>query len=113
MLNYIWGNKVPQGEILPNPYTARAMMVAVESGKDNVGSWIFEERNVLQDYRNAFGDAPPPISGVAIMTDTDNTGDTVVAYYGDIEFGSQPVGDRDCPASTGRIDDGKPRHPDE
>jgi hypothetical protein len=29
---------------------------------------------------------PPPISGVAIMTDTDNTGESATAHYGDIVF---------------------------
>jgi hypothetical protein len=26
----------------------------------------------------------PPITGIAIMTDTDNTGESVTAWYGDI-----------------------------
>ena len=26
------------------------------------------------------------VSGVAIMTDTDNTGESAIAYYGDIVF---------------------------
>jgi hypothetical protein len=44
------------------------------------------ERNIVEDYRKAFGEEPPMISGVAIMTDTDNTGESVTAYYGDIRF---------------------------
>jgi hypothetical protein len=47
---------------------------------------VTEERNVLEDYRKAFGEDPPLINGVAIMTDTDNTGESAVAYYGDIWF---------------------------
>ena len=41
-------------------------------------------RDVEADYRAAFGEAPPPISGVALMTDADNTGGSALAYYGDI-----------------------------
>ena len=37
-------------------------------------------------YRQAFGEDPPMINGVAIMTDTDNTRERAVAYYGDIRF---------------------------
>jgi hypothetical protein len=39
-----------------------------------------------EDYKQAFGKEPPMISGVAIMTDTDNTGESAIAYYGDIPF---------------------------
>jgi len=47
---------------------------------------VNEERNVFEDYKKAFGEEPPMISGVAIMTDTDNTGEKTTAYYGDIIF---------------------------
>jgi hypothetical protein len=62
------------------------MMIVVESGADKLNQWITEERDILEDYRKAFGEDPPLISGVAIMTDTDNTGESAVAYYGDISF---------------------------
>jgi hypothetical protein len=47
---------------------------------------VSEERNIYEDYKKAFGQEPPMISGVAIMTDTDNTGESAIAYYGDILF---------------------------
>ncbi|MCC7115602.1 MAG: DUF3047 domain-containing protein, partial [Burkholderiales bacterium] len=36
------------------------------------------------DWRAAFGGEAPPIAGIAIMTDTDNTGETARSWYGDI-----------------------------
>jgi hypothetical protein len=85
-LNYIWGNRVERGAVLENAYTDWVMMVAVQSGAARTGEWVTERRNVLQDYREAFGGDPPPVNGVAIMTDTDNTNGTATAYYGDILF---------------------------
>jgi len=85
-LNYIWESKAPVGTIIPNAYTSRAMMIVVESGSEKLNEWVDEERNVYEDYRKAFGEDPPMISGVAIMTDTDNTGESATAYYGDIVF---------------------------
>ncbi|HWQ95684.1 MAG TPA: DUF3047 domain-containing protein, partial [Gammaproteobacteria bacterium] len=41
---------------------------------------------VYEDYKKTFGEEPPMISGIAIMTDTDNTGEAATAYYGDIIF---------------------------
>jgi hypothetical protein len=85
-LNYIWSSNAPVGLVVPNPYTDRAMMVVVQGGEKNLNTWVNEERNIYADYRKAFKDEPPLISGVAIMTDTDNTGESATAYYGDILF---------------------------
>jgi Protein of unknown function (DUF3047) len=85
-VNYIWANRLPLGAFLPNAYTGNAVMVAVESGDGNAGRWIDEERNLAEDYRRAFGEDPPRIGAVAIMTDTDNTGEEAVAWYGAIRF---------------------------
>ena len=85
-LNYIWESKAPVGTLVPNPYTDFVKMIVVESGPRLVGRWVIEERNVLEDYKKAFGEEPPNISGIAIMTDTDNTGESAVSYFGDIIF---------------------------
>ena len=89
-LNYIWANRVPQGAFLENAYTDWVVMVAVRSGEQHAGRWVTERRNVLQDYRAAFGGDPPPVNGIAIMTDTDNTNGEATAYYGDIVFRTAP-----------------------
>ncbi len=85
-INYIWESKAPIGTMVPNPYTDRVMMFVVESGEEKLKQWVSEKRNVYEDYKKAFGQEPPMISGVAIMTDTDNTGESATAYYGDILF---------------------------
>jgi hypothetical protein len=85
-INYIWEGRAPVETVVPNPYTNRAMMIVVESGEGKANQWVCEERNILEDYRRAFGENPSMISGVAIMTDTDNTGESATAYYGDIFF---------------------------
>jgi hypothetical protein len=85
-LNYIWDTKAPVGTIVENAYTDFAKMVIVESGTQKVGMWIDEERNIYEDYKKAFGEEPPMINGVAIMSDTDNTKEQATAYYGDIVF---------------------------
>jgi len=87
-INYIWANKLPAGQAVPNPFTSNAMMVAVESGPAHVGEWREERRNVLEDYRKFFSEDPPKVGAVAIMTDTDNTGEKAVAWYGPIRLSS-------------------------
>lgn len=85
-ITYIWESRSPVGTVVPNPYTDRVKMIVIESGADKVGEWVTESRNLYEDYQRAFGDDPPAISGVAVMTDTDNTQESAVAYYGDIVF---------------------------
>ena len=85
-LMYIWENRAERGTIIPNPHTDRIQMVVAESGAAFTGTWKLESQNVLDDYRRAFGAEPGRIIAIAIMTDTDNTGQTVEAYYGDIAF---------------------------
>jgi hypothetical protein len=85
-INYIWESKAPVNTIVSNPFTSRVKMIVVESGGEKLNQWVNEERNVYEDYIKAFGEEPPLISGVAIMTDTDNTGESATAYYGDIRF---------------------------
>ncbi|MGD9852993.1 MAG: DUF3047 domain-containing protein [Nitrospirales bacterium] len=85
-INYIWESTSPVGTVTPNPYTDRVHMFVIESGHAKLNQWVTEERNILEDYRMAFGENPPNISGVAIMADTDNTKESAVSYFGDIVF---------------------------
>lgn len=85
-INYIWANKAPKDLIVDNPFTNRVKMIVVESGPTLKGQWMYEERNILEDYKKAFQSDPPILSGVAIMTDSDNTGESATAWYGDITF---------------------------
>ena len=85
-ISYIWGSNSPPGTVIANAYTDRAMMYVVQGGSEWLQQWVVERRNVYEDYKNAFGEEPTMISGVAIMTDTDNTRETAIAWYGDIVF---------------------------
>lgn len=88
-LNYIWANKLPRGEFVPNAFTANAMLLAVESGSALAGKWIQEERDILADYRRVFGEDPPEAGAIAIMTDTDNSGAEATAWYGEIRLSTK------------------------
>jgi len=85
-INYIWDAKAPQGLFVDNAFTDFSKMVVIRSGPQGVGTWMEEERNIYDDYKKAFDGEPPMINGVVIMTDTDNTKESAVAYYGDITF---------------------------
>ena len=85
-LMYIWANKAPVGAVIENPHTKRVQMVVASSGPAEVGAWQKLSRNVLDDYRRAFKEEPGRLLTYGVMSDTDNTGESVEAWYGDIEF---------------------------
>ena len=85
-ISYIWGSNSAAGTMVANAYTDRVMMFVVQAGREELQQWVTQERDVYEDYKKAFGEEPTRISGVAIMTDTDNTQESAVAWYGDIIF---------------------------
>jgi hypothetical protein len=84
-LNYIWANRKDEKGIVTNTYASEAKMVILEAGNEKAGEWVEEEVNVVGDYRKAFGKDPPSIAQIAVMNDSDNTGESSVSYLGDIE----------------------------
>ena len=87
-LEYVWDTENPNGTILTSPYHENIKLIITESGLDNKGKWVFEERNIFDDYVRAFGDSPPKhVNAIALMTDADNTMSTAEAFYKDIKVG--------------------------
>lgn len=89
-LMYIWARWSDAETVIANLHTDRVKMLVAESGSDKLGHWHDFRRDLYQDFKRAFGEEPGPIIGVAIMTDTDNTGEKVLAWYGDISLGAMP-----------------------
>ncbi len=85
-LCYLWDGKALAGTIVTSSYTELVRMIVVESGASRVNQWLAVERDVAADFKAAFGEDAPRIIGIAIATDTDNTGESTVAHYGDISF---------------------------
>jgi Protein of unknown function (DUF3047) len=85
-LMYVWDSRAPVGKVVPSSHTQQVKMIVAGSGNERLGQWKVFERNYLEDYRRAFGKAPGRLIGVGVLTDTDNTGAMIDAYYGDIEL---------------------------
>lgn len=88
-LCYVWDNRHPVGSSVWSAYTERVRVIVVESGAERLGQWVAEERDLAEDYRRAFGAEPPRIVGVVVAADTDNTGATTQAFFGDIQLGAR------------------------
>lgn len=84
---YVWDPTLATGTELDNAFTRRMRYIVLESGTDKVGKWMTEKRNVMADFVKLFGDESPkvpPIMGIAIGADADNTHTRSVAYVANI-----------------------------
>ncbi len=80
-LNYIWSNKEKMiGSIVSSPYAEEAKLITLQAGKSKLKSWHIEKRNIISDYKKAFGKEPPKIASIAIMSDSDNTKESATSY---------------------------------
>ncbi len=86
-LEYVWDKSLPVGTIKTSPYSENIKIIVIESGKRRFKKWVFEERNICEDFKSAFGMEPGKVGAIAIMTDTDNTKSTAEANYDEIKVG--------------------------
>ena len=87
-IEYIWSEKIKDGTINPSPYSKNLQLVVVQSGKREGEEWIYEERDIYNDYLKAFGEEPKyDVGAIAFMTDADSTGTFAEAFYDEIKIG--------------------------
>jgi Protein of unknown function (DUF3047) len=89
-LLYVWMVNQPVDTVLHSPHTDRVRMIVAESGVERAGQWITLRRNVVEDFRRAFGEEPGDIVAVGLMTDPGDDGSPRRTLYGDITFRSAP-----------------------
>lgn len=90
---YVWDNRHAPGTVTPNPYAPRIRTFVLQAGGSPAGAWVAERRDLDADFRAAFGprrDAVPRVTGIAAGNDTDQTGESVTAWFGDFTLGPRP-----------------------
>lgn len=85
-LNYVWSSNQAIGSQWPNAFTSNATLVAIRNNTSPLNQWLTEKRNIREDIKRYLGLDADHIDAVAIMTDTDNSGQSATAYYRDIVF---------------------------
>jgi hypothetical protein len=87
-LMYVWGSKVAIDSITTSSRSSRIRMLAVAADDQGTGQWHSYTRNLVEDFKRAFGEEAGKVTSIQLMTDTDNTGADAQAYYGDITVGA-------------------------
>src|SRR5262249_23604822 len=64
-LSYIWDSTATKGMIAsaPAPLFKKIFAVVMQSGRQGLGTWITERRNLIDDYKQAFGEEPEALEG--------------------------------------------------
>jgi hypothetical protein len=83
---YVWDNHAPQGTVSWSPYADRVRVIVLRSGAQSAGRWEAERRDVAADFRAAFGRDTPRVTGIAAGNDTDQTGESATAWFGDFRI---------------------------
>jgi hypothetical protein len=88
-INYVFSSNNNIGENWPSPYTKKSIDYVLSSTKDNLNTWVTVKANVKEDFMRLFGINVTDLTGVAIMTDTDNSKLKAISYYQDIYFSTE------------------------
>jgi hypothetical protein len=80
-IEYIWANRLAKGHVFDHPAEKSCKVFVLESGESKAGQWVYEERNILKDYKTAFGTEPEGVLAIGIQTDTDHSNEGVTTYY--------------------------------
>lgn len=84
MMMYVWDATLPAERVVPYSRSGRIRNLVVRSGADGLGRWLMHERDIVGDYRRAFGETPGRLVSVGVLTDADDLRQLMVTDYGDI-----------------------------
>jgi Protein of unknown function (DUF3047) len=82
---YVWDSRYPAGSVIPNPYTNRIRQIVIESGPQRLNQWVDFDRDIEADFKKAFGETPGALIGLGLMTDSNNSGVSITAWYGPLD----------------------------
>src|SRR5262245_36080965 len=54
LVGYVWDANLPVGAVQKSQKTSTVTLIVVRSGGAQLGQWVTERRNVLEDYRMAY-----------------------------------------------------------
>lgn len=76
-LVYVFGGSGTKGTVLPSPHMgARGKFIILQPATAERRRWLDEQVDLEADFQRAFGRAPPSLLGIAISSDSDDTGGT-------------------------------------
>lgn len=92
-LSYVWAGQEQVGARYRNPVIDDVATVVLQTGDTAAGRWVREQRNLMADFEDAFGEPPPGITAIAVLVDTDDTDSDVISWFDDFVVEVVPRGE--------------------
>jgi hypothetical protein len=86
IIGYVWDSTAAAGTICKSQKTSTVTYLVLRSGSEQLGRWITERRNVAEDFRRIYGEAPDKPTGLSLGIDSDDTGSSAESFIGPIVF---------------------------
>ena len=86
MIGYVWDSTAPVGTICKSEKLGTVTYIVVRSGSDGLGKWIPERRNVVEDFRRIYGEAPDNPTALSLAIDSDDTRSSAESFIGATVF---------------------------
>jgi len=90
-MGYIWDTQAPKGLAGTSPAYNKAKYVILQSGTEKLNQWVFESRNVFEDFKKYFQEDPPPVGAVLIYINSQYTQTAAEICFTEIFFSTRPV----------------------
>ena len=88
-INYVFSSNNFVGENWTSPFTKKSIDYVLSTTKEYPDQWVTVKANVKEDFKKLHDLNVDELSGVAIMTDTDNSKLKAISYYQNIYFSSE------------------------
>jgi hypothetical protein len=86
IIAYVWDSTAPVGTVCKSEKTSTVTYVVLRSGPGELGKWITERRNVVEDFRKIYGEAPDNPTALALGIDSDDTRSSADSFIGPTSF---------------------------
>lgn len=88
-INYVFSSNNSINETWPSPYTKKSIDYVLSTTTKNSNKWVTVKANVKKDFKKLHNLDVNELTGIAIMTDTDNSKKRAISYYQNIYFSSE------------------------
>jgi len=88
-INYVFSSNNSVGNNWPSPYTKKSIDYVLSTTKEHRDQWVTVKANVREHFKKLHDLDVSELTGVAIMTDTDNSKLKAISYYQNIYFSSE------------------------
>ena len=88
-VNYVFSSNNSINEFWRSPYTKSSIDYVLSTTKNNLNEWVTVKANVKEHFKKLHNLNIKELTGIAIMSDTDQTKIKTISFYQNIYFSSE------------------------